>query len=371
MSPARSVDERWMRLALELARMGEGMTRPNPPVGAVLVKNRKIVGRGFHKKAGRPHAEIEAISEAGGKARNATLYVTMEPCSTMGQTGPCTEAVLSAGIGRVAFAVRDPNPAHCGAAAKILRRRGVGVSVGILGQEASDLIEPFGKRVATGLPFITLKLAMTLDGKIADPGGASRWITGKESRADVQALRRTADAILVGANTVRADDPSLLPRPAGGRKPFRVVVAGTGAIQARRKVFCDMAAERTLFAVPRAAVSRAQRMLKGSAARVLPCRAGRGGVNLKDLVKKLADLGALHVFCEGGGCISGSLIRANLVDRYVLYYGPGFLGENGTTAGIQGVGWGMKTKPELSIESAETLGEDVKITAIPARLGHS
>ncbi len=367
MSGRHAEDERWMRLALDQAKLGEGMTRPNPPVGAVLVKGPRAIGQGFHRKAGGPHAEVVALAEAGTGARGATLYVTLEPCSTSGRTGPCTEAVVAAGIRRVVVATNDPNPKHKGRGIRILKRHGISVTTGVLRDEAADLIEPFKKWTATGGPLVTLKLAMTLDGRIADAGGASKWITGKGAREDVQRLRRTADAILVGANTVRADDPGLLPRPSRGRKPFRVVVAGKGPLRADSRLFLDAAAARTLLACSPSTATRYQRLLRGSTAETLPCRAGKDGVSMKDLMKKLGARGLLHVLCEGGGDVAASLINADLVDHYVLYYGACLLGGGGPIAGIGGAGWRMESRPNLSILTTEILGDDVRIVAKPVK----
>jgi diaminohydroxyphosphoribosylaminopyrimidine deaminase/5-amino-6-(5-phosphoribosylamino)uracil reductase len=367
LSGIRAQDEQWMRLALDQAKLGEGMTRPNPPVGAVLVKGRRVVGQGYHRKAGGPHAEVFAFAEAGSRARGATLYVTLEPCSTSGRTGPCTKAIAAAGVRRVVVAVNDPNPKHKGGGIRILNRCGISVTTGVLRSEAKQLIEPFRSWTETGRPFVTLKLAMTLDGRIADACGASKWITGKGAREDVQALRRTADALLVGANTVRADDPGLCPRPALGRKPYRVVVMGKNPLRGGARIFRDAAAARTLVACPSSAVSKCLRSLRGSAAEILPCRPGKGGVSVKDLMKKLGDRGLLHVLCEGGGDLAASLIAADLVEHYVLYYGASLLGGGKSVAGIGGNGWQMGSRPHLSIHRTDVLGEDIRILAKPEK----
>ena len=208
-------DEKHMARAIELARLGEGLTRPNPPVGAVLVLEDHIIAEGWHQKAGADHAErdcLKKIPPMPVNLKSATLYITLEPCSTHGRTPPCTDIILEKGIGRVVVSVVDLNPAHAGRGLKLLEDEGVEVVTGVLEEEGRALIAPFEKFITTGMPYITLKLASTIDGKIADSQGNSKWITGPEAREVVQAMRRRADAIMVGAGTVRADDPSLLPR---------------------------------------------------------------------------------------------------------------------------------------------------------------
>src|SRR5437764_1750702 len=208
-------EERFMRVALGLARQGYGMTSPNPMVGAVLVKGGKIIGRGWHRRAGEPHAEIEALRDAerrGHNVRGATLYVTLEPCSTYGRTPPCTEAIGGAGIRKVVAGATDPNPRHAGAGFERLRRAGVQVTTGVLEQECNSLNEAFNHWIVQRTPLVTVKAAMTMDGKIATAAGESKWITGEEARAYGMRLRQGADAILVGVNTIVADDPSLTAR---------------------------------------------------------------------------------------------------------------------------------------------------------------
>jgi len=338
-SAARRVaDERWMREALALGREGEGLTRPNPPVGAVLVKARKIVGRGFHKKAGGPHAEVFAIRDAGEKAaKGATLYVTLEPCSTIGRTPPCTSAVITAGIKEVVVGCHDPKPPHNGRGLRILRSAGISVHSGVCRKEAEALIEPFVSRVLYGRPFITLKLAMTLDGRIADREGKSKWITGKEARDHVQALRRRADAVLVGSTTVLRDDPSLLPRPRLGRWPYRAVVDRRKRVKRSAKMFADKHAERSI------------RFTYES---------------IEEVIADLDSRGVMHVLCEGGGELAAALITAGLVDEYQLFYAPKLLGGSGTPA-IGGKGWKMDALPQLTVRETRPFGSDLLVIARP------
>jgi diaminohydroxyphosphoribosylaminopyrimidine deaminase/5-amino-6-(5-phosphoribosylamino)uracil reductase len=331
--------EPFMQRALALARRGEGLTRPNPPVGAVLVREGKIIAEGFHKKAGFDHAERACLKSLKPKAQSlesATLYVTLEPCSTYGRTPPCTDLILAHGISRVVIGAKDPNPAHAGRGIRILRRAGVEVIAGVCRAEAETLIAPFSKLILTGMPYVTLKLASTLDGRIAEASGKSKWITGPQARAKVQELRRSADAVMVGAGTVRSDDPSLLPRPAKGRMPWRVIVGST--LPADAKVLTDEAAEQTL-------------VMSGS---------------LKKILRDLGKRGVMHVLCEGGGELAGSLVRAGLVDEFALFIAPSMLGGDGIPM-FGKKGWPLTKIPLLSFQTLEKCGKDAFIRALPLR----
>jgi diaminohydroxyphosphoribosylaminopyrimidine deaminase/5-amino-6-(5-phosphoribosylamino)uracil reductase len=327
----------FMERALALARRGEGLTRPNPPVGAVLVENGTIVSEGFHKKAGGPHAEVNCLKSAIGDQTSAILYVSLEPCSTTGRTPPCTDLILERGIRRVVIGCNDPNPAHAGRGIRKLRRAGVEVTVGVCKADAERLIAPFVKRMLTGLPFVTLKLGVTLDGRIADGSGTSQWITGPVARKKVQELRRTADAIMVGAGTVRADNPSLLPRPARGRTPWRVVVGSD--IPKNSKLLTDEFSEHTL-------------VVNGSLKTIL-C----------DLAKKQD---VMHVLCEGGGELAGSLVRAGLVDEFMIFMAPSLLGGSGFPM-VGKKGWALPEMPRLVFQALEKCGDDILIRAVPKK----
>ncbi|MFA7257683.1 MAG: bifunctional diaminohydroxyphosphoribosylaminopyrimidine deaminase/5-amino-6-(5-phosphoribosylamino)uracil reductase RibD [Kiritimatiellales bacterium] len=334
-----SLHEPFMQRALALARRGEGLTRPNPPVGAVLVQNGKIIAEGFHKKAGLDHAERACLKNLKPKAqslRSSTLYVSLEPCSTTGRTPPCTDLILERGIKKVVIGAKDPNPAHSGRGIRILRRAGVEVITGVCRAEAEALIAPFAKRILTGMPYVTLKLASTIDGRIADASGKSKWITGPQARVKVQALRRSADAIMVGAGTVRVDNPSLLPRPSKGRNPWRVIIGSN--VPANAKVFCDEAAEWTL-------------VMNGP---------------LKTILEELGRRGVMHVLCEGGGELAGSLMRAGLVDEFALFIAPAVLGGGGVPM-FGKMGWPLTKMPLLHFQTLEKCGKDVFIRANPVR----
>ena len=357
-------DERWMARAIELARLGEGLTRPNPPVGAVIVRQGRAVGEGFHRKAGGPHAEVYAFRKAGSRARGATLYVTLEPCSTHGRTPPCTDAIIRNGIKRVVFGVPDPNPAHAGRATDLLKRAGIAVTPGALAGPCAALIEPFGMHQLEKRPFVTLKLGLTLDGRIADAKGRSRWITGPEARKQVHALRRRVDAILVGCETAVTDDPSLLPVPSRGRRPWRVVLDARGRVPLRRRLFSDGLAHQTLVITsarsPRA--WRASLAARGVTVELLPAKGGRFA--LRDALRLLGRRGLLHVLCEGGGTVAASLVRERLADEAWLFVAPKLLGADARSA-FGGPGWSLAHAPGWRITDVSRAGADVWIRARP------
>jgi diaminohydroxyphosphoribosylaminopyrimidine deaminase/5-amino-6-(5-phosphoribosylamino)uracil reductase len=355
-------DEYWMRRALALARRGEGRTRPNPPVGAVVVRNGRCVGEGWHRKAGGPHAEVYALRAAGTKARGATLYVTLEPCSTHGRTPPCTDAIRAAGIRRVVAAIGDPNPAHRGRGFRLLRAHGIETTRGVLRREATELLAPFASRMTRGRPWVVLKLGATLDGRIADRHGASRWITSPASRRFVQDLRRASDAILVGSETVRADDPSLLPRPARGRRPLRVVVDGRGRIPLSARVLTDEQAHDTILAVSGACPERIRARFRARGASVVEPAGSRSRVNLNGLLKHLHGLGVLRVLCEGGGELAGALLRAGLIDELVWFIAPALLGGDAKPS-LGGTGWRIGKGPKLTGLEWTASGPDLRLRA--------
>ncbi len=357
--------EPWMQQALAQARLGEGLTRPNPPVGAVLVKNGRLVGSGFHVKAGTAHAERVALEKAGADAAGGTLYVTLEPCSTWGRTGPCTESILAAKVARVVVATRDPNPRHNGRGVRQLRRAGVEVVEHVCEPDARRLLAPFACWITTGQPFLTLKLAQSLDGRIADRRGHARWISGPESRARVHHLRRCADAIMVGSGTVLADDPQLLPRPARGRQPWRVVVDSRGRIPLRARVFSDDFGAQTIVAVTPACPARRLKELERRGATVLRLPARQGRVDLARLLRELGRMGLLHVLCEGGGELAAGLIHSGLVNRYFFILAPCLIGGGGSRPSVGGAGWLMAERPWLSIRGSGWAGQDLWIEAEP------
>lgn len=361
-------DTHWMGRALALARRGEGCTRPNPPVGAVVVRNGRVIGEGWHRRAGLPHAEVEALRACPQGARRATLYVTLEPCCTFGRTPPCTDLLIRSGVGRVVVGCPDPNPRHASRGFRILRRAGIAVTTGVREAECLHLIEPFARRLASGLPFVTLKLAMTLDGRIADRTGASKWISGETARAAVQALRRRADAVMVGAGTVRADDPSLRCRLRGANGLWRVVVDGRGRTPASAQVLTDQWADTTLMVTSRRCSEARQAAWAGTGARVWRLAGTAAGrVSLAGLLRRLAGEGLMHVLCEGGGTLAGGLLKAGLVDELVLFYAPMMMGDARATPGVAGADFLMARAPHFRIMELGTCGGDIRVVARPER----
>lgn len=353
-------DRRWMRRALALARLSEGCTRPNPPVGAVVVLDGRKLGEGRHQCAGCAHAEVEALDACRGAVAGATLYVTLEPCCTQGRTPPCTERILREGIKRVVVGCRDENGCHCGRGLEILARRGVEVVYGVCEDEARELVLPFFKHITSGMPFVTLKLALTMDGRIADRKSSSRWITGEEARAEVQRMRRRADAVMVGAGTVVADNPSLLCRTGGGEKLMRVIVDGRGSIAPSARVLTDPAAARTIMATLRGAGRQRLSAWSAHGARVWEFAPDkRAHVPLKRLLRRLGDAGCLHVLCEGGGHLAGALHDAGLVDEYCFFYAPAVLGDVRAVSGVAGTGALLNKMCRMRCVEVRQVGEDV------------
>ena len=322
--------EAYMQRALDLARRAEGRTRPNPPVGAVVVRNGVIAGEGFHPRAGEPHAEIFALRAAGEAARGSDLYVTLEPCSHQGRTGPCAEAVVAAGIARVFVGIQDPNPLVSGHGIARLQQAGIRVEVGILAAECRRLIAPFAKHITTGLPLVILKSALTLDGRSATASGDSRWITGEESRALVHRLRDRVDAIMVGIGTVLHDDPQLTCRlpGGGGRDPLRVIVDSGLQIPASAAVLSPASAAGTLIATTAAADAKKRRELEACGATVQVCAERDGRVDLFDLLRRLGAIGIQSLLVEGGAVLNQALLGAGLVDRVMVFLAPKLLGGN-------------------------------------------
>jgi diaminohydroxyphosphoribosylaminopyrimidine deaminase/5-amino-6-(5-phosphoribosylamino)uracil reductase len=346
-----------MLRAVALARCGEGLTRPNPPVGAVLVKNRRLIAGGYHRRAGGPHAEIVALEKAGRRARGADLYVTLEPCSTWGRTPPCVDAIIRARVRRVICGATDPNPIHAGRGFRLLRKAGIEVSTGVANSACKELIEPFAMLQKEGRPFVTLKLGMTIDGRIADARGRSKWITGPFARRMVHALRRRVDGIIVGRETVQRDDPSLMPKPPRGRAPCRIVLDPLGRLPLNRKIFRDEHRARTLVFVGPAAPTRYRTALdaRGVEWEELPVVDGR--FDLRRVMRALGARGLLHVLCEGGGVLASELVRARLVDEALFFLAPRMLGGAARPA-IGGPGWTLARAPRWKCVQSAHVGPD-------------
>lgn len=329
---ARARDRAYMARALALAARGLGRTFPNPPVGAVFVRGGRVVGEGFHRRAGGPHAEIAALRQAGDRARGAELYLTLEPCTFHGRTPPCIDALLPLGLKRVVIATTDPNPRVHQRGIRRLRQAGVPVVVGVGAKTSMRLLEGFRSRMLRSRPFVTLKLATTLDGRIAAAGGDARWVTGAAARRAAHRLRAETDAILVGAGTVRSDDPQLTCRLRGGHDPVRVVLAGAGLdLPPRARVFAA-GGPPTWVVVPANAspkrVAALQR--RGVDVVLVPGRGTR--VPFDAVARVLAERGLTTLLVEGGGEVAAAALRARVVDRLVLFVAPTLLGGDGVPA---------------------------------------
>jgi len=328
-SAAGSSDARYMRQAVALARRGLGRTSPNPPVGAVIVTDGSVVGRGYHRQAGKPHAEVEALQAAAGRARGGTLYVTLEPCAHHGRTPPCTDAIIAAKLRRVVFGSRDPNPQVCGDGMGKLRQAGIEVCGGVEQAACDRLIAAFRKHVTTGRPFVTLKLAASLDGRIATATGESRWITGEDSRRFVHRLRAEHDAILVGAATVIRDDPELTCRLRGGHNPLRVVLDGRLRLPLHARVLAATDTAATLVVTGHTASPAKIRRIEQYGAQVLRLPADAGRISMKRLMRALGRRGTTSVLLEGGAATAAAAVAAGVVDRILIFYAPILIGGDG------------------------------------------
>ena len=365
-------DEQLMRDALRLAKRARGETSPNPLVGAVLAKRGNIIGRGWHRRAGLPHAEVEAIADAkrkGNPNKGATLYVTLEPCSTPGRTPPCTRAIAEAGIARVVVGATDPNPAHAGRAYRWLKRKGIDVEHGLLADEAAEINLAFNHWITTGLPFVTVKAAMTLDGKIATAGGESKWITGPEARREGMKLRHEADAILVGVNTIIADDPGLtlrdVRRPkAAWRGPAlrRIILDPRARTPLVSQVLNDEFAEQTTVVVSPGAPAGRLAKLK-QCCRVIKCPMAKQGFNLKSLLGKLGRRDCTHLLVEGGGETNAAFIEAGFARRMAFFYAPKILGGREARTAVAGRGFPLAGGLRLEKIRWRNLGPDLMLTA--------
>jgi len=346
----RAQDEKYIAAALELAKRAEGLTSPNPCVGAVVVKGGRIIGRGYHRRAGGPHAEIYALRQAGRKAEGATLYVSLEPCSHYGRTPPCVDSISSAGIKRVVAAMKDPNPLNNGKGIAALKRHGIKTDVGILEKRAGQLNEAFIKYITKKMPFVTVKAAQSLDGKIATRTGDSKWISGEEARKFVHHLRSKVGAIIVGSRTVLKDDPLLTARIRGGnekrpssagskKQPLRIILCGGSKIPASARV------------------------LNSEGGEVIIAKARKNGkVGIKALLKYLAKRGITHVLIEGGGEVIASAFEAKVVDKVCFFISPKIVGGRQAVTSVEGNGIGRVSKAiEIKDATVRKLGCDFMI----------
>ncbi len=359
-----SLDARYMRQALALAEKGAGDASPNPMVGAVIVKNGQVVGTGFHEKFGAAHAEVNAIAAAGEKAHGATLYVTLEPCNHTGKTGPCTKAILSAGIRQVVIAMMDPNPGVAGGGAAFLQSKGVEVETGMEREAAEQLNEAFVHFVRTQRPFVTAKCAATLDGRIATANGDSKWVTGPEARAYVHELRHRNDAIMVGVDTVIADDPSLTTRREGqdGRDPLRVIIDPACRLPETTKMLAQSSEAETLVVVDAFSESSNKERLLAAGAKLLPLGTTQRHFEMNALMAALGEKGLSSVLIEGGGGILGSALRGGVIHKIAFFYAPKLLGGDDGIPIFRGSGVAeMADAIEIVDLTTRSLGSDILI----------
>lgn len=345
-----------MECALSLARLASGYSSPNPAVGAVVVKDGQVVGMGYTQPVGGPHAEVVALAQAGERARGASLYVTLEPCCHFGRTPPCTRAIIDAGIAEAHVALVDPNPVVCGAGVTELNSAGIRTYVGAHEREAREVNEAYLKYMATGLPFVTAKFAMSLDGKIATKTGDSHWISNEQARCYVHGVRHTVDAIMIGVNTLITDDPKLTARGCGGksgsmaRQPLRVIVDGTGRTPPEAKVFTQPG--RTLVAWTDPINEQKRRQLEDMGVEVVVLPGGSGLVKLEDVLRTIAERQISTVLLEGGSELLGYAFDHRLVDKVLAFIAPMIIGGTEGRTAVGGVG-AQTISEALALERVE------------------
>ena len=339
-----------MKRALDLARQGKGRTSPNPLVGAVVVKAGRVVGEGYHQKAGTPHAEIHALNAAGGNTKGATLYTNLEPCCHWGRTPPCTEALLQAGVAEVYVAAVDPNPSVAGKGIRQLQKAGIRVHVGLCGEEAAQLNEVHRKYMQTGKPFVILKIATSLDGKIATVSGESQWITSEASRQRGHEIRDTVDAIFVGSGTVIRDNPALTTRLRNGKgqDATRIVLDSHGSTSTEARIFNPESSAGVIIAVTPDAPAQNINALEKAGAEVITVPEARGKVCLKRLMEILGEREVTSVLIEGGGEVNASAMAAGIVDKVMCFIAPKLIGGQDAPGAIGGEGIAsLKRVPQL------------------------
>lgn len=351
-----------MAYAVRLAEKGRYFTSPNPMVGACVVKSGRLVGEGAHLAYGLDHAEIAALKKAGKKARGATLYVTLEPCSSWGKTPPCTDAVVESGVREVVIGSLDPNPQNAKKSLAVLKRAGIRVKHGILENEIRCQNESFFKWIRTKIPFVTLKMAQSLDGKIATRTGHSRWISSPAARDFVHRLRREQDAILVGTETLKRDNPFLSPRikaaPGLDTKPWRIAIDPRFEISSKARIF--EGPQQTLVAVSEKVVKSKAFSKKKTKAAVLPVAEKNGRLDLQDLLRKLGALGVAKLLVEGGGELAWSFVEAGLVDKFYWIVAPKFIGGRDSKTSLEGEGVALASSAfPCEISSYKLLGGDL------------
>lgn len=357
-----AVDYIFMSQALRLAEQGLYSTTPNPRVGCVIVRDEQIVGSGWHEKAGQPHAEINALADAGAAARGATAYVTLEPCSHHGRTPPCADALIAAGIARVVIAMEDPNPLVSGRGCALLQQAGISIQTGLMQAEAYALNAGFVSRMTRKKPWVRLKIAASLDGKTALNNGASQWITGEAARQDGHRWRARSCAVMTGIGTVESDNPQLTVRHAEtNRQPKKIVVDSRLAIPLAARVLQNDAETFIFTAQTGNREKKAALSQLNAQVMVLPNAGGR--VDLQRMMAALADLGINEVLVEAGGRLNGALVDAGLVDELIIYLAPHLIGDNARGMIALPELTGLEDKKPLKIQDIRMIGQDIRLIA--------
>ena len=363
-----SEHDRFMRRAIDLAQRGLGQTSPNPAVGAVVVQAGGIVGEGWHEYAGGPHAEVNALQAAGQAAYGSTLYVSLEPCNIQGQTPPCTDAIIKAGVNRVVIGTLDPNPAVSGRGVLALRASGVTVEDGPFTEDAKRMNEAYNKYIVTGLPFVTLKAAMSLDGRIATKTGSSRWITAEPARERGHVLRSLNDAVLTGIGTVLADNPRLDVRLEGytGCQPTRVIVDGQGRVPANALIIQSARETPTIIATTELMTLDKSQKLSDAGAEIMVVPRLHDRIDLKRLLRELGQRSLGSIMVEGGAALATAFITEGLVDKYVFFIAPKLIGGTAALGFYGGVGVeDIKDAKKLRFETCAHVGDDIMVEAYP------
>lgn len=363
-NPNIKIDEKYMRIAIGLAKRAEGMTSPNPIVGAVVVKDGRIVGKGYHRAAGLSHAEVDALLEARDRARGATLYVTLEPCDHFGRTPPCTDLIIRTGIRRVVAGMPDPNPINNGRGMKRLAKHGIKTVVGLLADDVRSINKVYTKYITKNLPYVTIKVAQSLDGKIATRSGDSRWITAGDSRCFVHRLRSKVDAVMVGVNTVIMDNPLLTARFTGSKEPVRVIVDSGLRTPITAKIFSNI--KRSPVIIATVSKSEKSKIYEAKGAVVLRLKKKNGRVDIKELLKTLAKRQITHVLVEGGGELNAGLLEARLVDKLLFFVAPKIVGGREAITSVEGNGVsGIGEAINFKIVSVKRFENDILLECDP------
>ncbi len=357
---AEKADAKYIELALKLAEKARGKTSPNPMVGAVVVKNNRIVGQGYHRKAGTAHAERIALDKTGKLVKNSVLYVTLEPCCHFGRTAPCTLAIIEAGVKKVVYCMKDPNPKVNGRGIKILKKAGIEVVGNVMAKQAKRLNEVYLKNITTNRPFVVLKMAQSIDGRIATSNGHSQWISGKESRKFVHGLRSEYDAVVVGSGTVKADDPSLTVRLIKGKNPYRIIISANPKFASNINLYKNNNDCKTIVATSKKSADKVN--IKNLT--VWSIKKNRQGLSLSDFLDKAGKFGITSILVEGGSQLATSFIREQLVDKFHFITAPMIIGKGMDTIndlGIKHLDKAVRFK-EYEIDK---MGKDIKITGYP------